>query len=260
MGARLSSSDWRFGHDALAERSLDMQYYRHWEGDTTGRIVVDHVMRAANRGVRVRLLVDDPFYNASDSVKACLDAHPNVEIRPVQPAHQPALGRSILDFIFDFSRVNRRKLHNKLVVADNAAAIVGGCNVGDIYYGVNTIANYRDLDVAGGWTWLVRDLSDVFDQYWNSSLAVPIAAVVDRAHGTADLEGILARLREAIAAADYPYPIDPDLESSWQPRPPNFATISYGHAAISSPTTRNRSSMARRAMTSSNSFASGSPR
>jgi putative cardiolipin synthase len=91
----------------LAERSLDMQYYV-WDGDTTGRIIVDRVMKAADRGVRVRLLVDDPFYNkASDPVKAALDAHPNVEIRlfnattevqltscrlpPVQPPHAQQL-------------------------------------------------------------------------------------------------------------------------------------------------------------------------
>jgi putative cardiolipin synthase len=60
----------------LAERSLDMQYYS-WDGDTTGRIIVDRVMKAADRGVRVRLLVDDPYYKSSDSVKAALDAHPN---------------------------------------------------------------------------------------------------------------------------------------------------------------------------------------
>ena len=68
----------------LAERSLDMQYYS-WDGDTTGRIIVDRVMKAADRGVRVRLLVDDPYYKASDSVKAALDAHPNVEIRLFNP-------------------------------------------------------------------------------------------------------------------------------------------------------------------------------
>jgi putative cardiolipin synthase len=191
----------------LAERSLDMQYYV-WDGDTTGRIVVDHVMKAADRGVRVRLLVDDPYYKASDSIKACLDAHPNVEIRLFNPLTNRRW--SILDFIFDFRRVNRR-MHNKLMVADNAAAIVGGRNIGDIYYGVNTIANYRDLDVlvAGP---VVRDLSGVFDQYWNSPSTVPIAAIVDRAHGAADLDGILVRLHEAIAAADYPYPIDQDLD------------------------------------------------
>lgn len=191
----------------LAERSLDMQYYT-WDGDTTGRIVVDHVMKAADRGVRVRLLVDDPFYKASDSVKACLDAHPNVEIRLFNPLKNRRW--SILDFIFDFGRVNRR-MHNKLMVADNAAAIVGGRNIGDIYYGVNTIANYRDLDVLAVGP-VIRELSGVFDQYWNSHSTVPIAAIVGRAHGTADLDGILVRLRAAIAAADYPYPIDQDLD------------------------------------------------
>ena len=191
----------------LAERSLDMQYYV-WDGDTTGRIVVDHVMKAADRGVRVRLLVDDPFYKSSDSVKASLDAHPNVEIRLFNPLTNRRW--SILDFIFDFGRVNRR-MHNKLMVADNAAAIVGGRNIGDIYYGVNTIANYRDLDVLAVGP-VVRDLSGVFDQFWNSPSTVPITAIVDRAHGAADLDGMLVRLREEIAAADYPYPIDQDLD------------------------------------------------
>ena len=191
----------------LAERSLDMQYYM-WDGDTTGRIVVDRVMKAADRGVRVRLLLDDPFYKDSDSIKACLDAHPNVEIRLFNPLTNRRW--SILDFIFDFGRVNRR-MHNKLMVADNAAAIVGGRNIGDIYYGVNTIANYRDLDVLAVGP-VVRDLSGVFDRYWNSSSTVQIGAIVDRVHGAADLDGTLLRLKEAIAAADYPYPIDQDLD------------------------------------------------
>jgi putative cardiolipin synthase len=191
----------------LAERSLDMQYYM-WDGDTTGRIVVDRVMKAADRGVRVRILLDDPFYKDSDAIKACLDAHPNVEIRLFNPLTNRRW--SILDFIFDFGRVNRR-MHNKLMVADNAAAIVGGRNIGDIYYGVNTIANYRDLDVLAVGP-VVRDLSGVFDRYWNSSSTVQIGAIVDRVHGAADLHGTLVRLREAIAAADYPYPIDQDLD------------------------------------------------
>ena len=72
-------------------------------------------------------------------------------------------------------------MHNKLMVADNAAAIVGGRNIGDIYYGVDTVANYRDLDVLAVGP-VVRDLSGVFDRYWNSPSTVPIAAIVDRAH------------------------------------------------------------------------------
>ena len=191
----------------LAERSLDMQYYV-WDGDTTGRIILDHVLKAADRGVRVRLLVDDPYYKASDPVIAALDAHPDVEIRLFNPLANRSW--STLDFITDFGRVNRR-MHNKLMVADNAAAIVGGRNIGDIYYGVNTIANYRDLDVLAAGP-VVRDLSGVFDRYWNGASSVPIAAIVGRAYGAADLDAIRVRLREEIAAADYPYPIDQDLD------------------------------------------------
>ena len=190
----------------LAERCLDMQYYV-WDGDTTGRIIVDRVMRAADRGVKVRLLVDDPYYKASDPVKAALDAHPNVEIRLFNPTRNRRWSR--LDFLLDFRRVNRR-MHNKLMVADNSAAIVGGRNIGDDYYGVNTIANFRDLDVLAVGP-VVGDLSGVFDRYWNSASTVPIATIVARAYGAADLDAILTRLRQEIAAADYPYPIDQDL-------------------------------------------------
>jgi putative cardiolipin synthase len=191
----------------LAERSLDMQYYS-WEGDTTGRIIVDRVMKAADRGVKVRLLVDDPFHKSSDSVKAALDAHPNVSIRLFNPLTYRTW--SALDFIFDFGRVNRR-MHNKLMIADNAAAIVGGRNIGDIYFGVNTIANYRDLDVLAVGP-IVRDLSEVFDRFWNSPSTVLIPVIVDRAYEAADLDAVLVQLGEAIAAADYPYPIDQDLD------------------------------------------------
>ena len=193
----------------LAERSLDMQYYV-WDGDTTGRIIVDRVMKAAERGVRVRLLVDDPYYNkASDPVKAALDAHPNVEIRLFNPASNRRWKR--LDFIVDFRRFNRR-MHNKLMVADNAAAIVGGRNIGDHYYGVHTHANFRDLDVLAVGP-VVRDLSGVFERYWNSASTVPIATIVDRTYGAADLDAILTRLRQEMAAAEYPYPIHQDLEA-----------------------------------------------
>ena len=189
----------------LAECTLDMQYYV-WDGDTTGRIIIDRVMKAADRGVRVRLLIDDPYYKPNDPVIAAFDAHANVKIRLFNPFTNRRWSR--LDFLRDFRRVNRR-MHNKLMVTDHAAAIVGGRNIGDIYYGVNTIANYRDLDVAVGP--VIHDLSQVFDRYWNSPSTVPIAALVKRPYGAGDLADILRRLRNEIAAADYPYPIDQDL-------------------------------------------------
>jgi putative cardiolipin synthase len=192
----------------LAERSLDMQYYV-WDGDTTGRIIIDRVMKAANRGVKVRLLIDDPYYKASDPVIAALDVHPNVQIRLFNPLTNRKWAS--LSFIFDFRRVNRR-MHNKLMVTDNVAAIVGGRNIGDMYYGVNTIANFRDLDVFASGP-VVHDLSHVFDRYWNSRSTVPISDIVNRVYDTADLNAILSRLHEEIAAADYPYPIGEDLDN-----------------------------------------------
>ena len=199
--ARLALAD-------VAERSLDMQYYI-WDPDTTGRIIVDRVVRAADRGVKVRLLVDDPYYLDLDDAIAALDAHPNIEIRLFNPVTNRQWYQ--LDFIANFGRLNRR-MHNKLMVADSAAAIVGGRNIGDIYYGVNTAANYRDLDVLAVGP-IVRDLSGVFDRYWNDATAVPIAALVDRTYDEADLDARLVQLRANIADADYPYPIDQDLET-----------------------------------------------
>ncbi len=191
-----------------AERSLDMQYYI-WDPDTTGRIIIDRVMRAADRGVRVRLLIDDPFYHDLDEAIAQLDAHPNVEIRFFNPVTNRDWWQ--LDFLANFDRLNRR-MHNKLMVADNAAGIVGGRNIGDIYYGVNTHANYRDLDVAAVGP-IVRDLSVVFDRFWNAPTSVPVTSVVDRTFDLADLEARMVTFRADIAAADYPYPIDHDLEA-----------------------------------------------
>ena len=138
-------------------------------------------------------------------------------------------------------------MHNKLMVADNSAAIVGGRNIGDDYYGVNAIANFRDLDVLAVGP-VVGDLSGVFDRYWNSASSVPIATIVARAYGAADLDAILARLRQEIAAADYPYPIDQDL-GELAAQSADCATCSCGRQAGSSPTTRKRSPAARRPTT-----------
>jgi putative cardiolipin synthase len=102
-------------------------------------------------------------------------------------------------------------MHNKLMVADNAAAIVGGRNIGDIYYGVNTTANYRDLDV-GAVGPIVRDLSAVFDRFWNSASAMPISALVDREYTETDLETLKQNLGDWLDGIEYPYPIEQDLD------------------------------------------------
>ncbi len=190
----------------LAEKTLDLQYYL-WEPDVTGRILAERVVQAADRGVRVRVLVDDMTLSGRDAAVAAMDAHPNIEIRVFNPlAHRKARA---LDFIVDFNRVNHR-MHNKFMVMDNAVAVVGGRNIGNHYFGVDTEANFRDLDIAAGGP-VVREISNVFDHFWNGPWSVPIAALVDRPYTEEDLRATLKTVREQIAEGNYPHPLNQDL-------------------------------------------------
>jgi len=192
----------------LAQKTLDVQYFL-WESDATGRILGDHLVRAADRGVRVRVLLDDVNLKDRDAGIAALSAHPNIEIRLFNPfAHR---GSHLFGFLVDFDRVNHR-MHNKLMVMDNALAIVGGRNMSDPYFEVDPRANFRDLDIAAAGP-VVRDLSNVFDRFWNGEWSVPIAALVDRPYGEDDLRAHVQRARELIAKGDYPHPLDQDVDA-----------------------------------------------
>lgn len=161
----------------LATRSLDVQYYL-LQGDETGRHLMRELSEAAARGVRVRVLVDDLYTVGEDALLNGLAAQPNVEVRLFNPF---VSGRSSVLTRFltagaDFARVNRR-MHNKLFVADNVAALAGGRNIGDEYFMHSADSNFVDIDafIVGP---VVRDLSSAFDRYWNSEHAYPIASIV----------------------------------------------------------------------------------
>jgi putative cardiolipin synthase len=196
----------RIAMTELAEKTLDLQYFI-WDADTTGRILAERLVRAADRGVRVRILVDDLNLEGRDAVVAAMDAHPNIEIRLFNPFAQRSA--QLLDFIADFDRVNHR-MHNKLFVMDNAVAIVGGRNIGNHYFEVHQQVNFRDLDVVAGGP-VVRETSSAFDHFWNSDWAVPIRAMVDRPATEADLRRVVQTGREQIAKEPYPYPLDQDV-------------------------------------------------
>jgi putative cardiolipin synthase len=196
----------RIAMTELAEKTLDLQYFI-WDADATGRILAERLVQAADRGVRVRILVDDLNLEGRDAVVAALDAHPNIEIRIFNPfAHRSG---QALDFIADFDRVNHR-MHNKLFVMDNAVAIVGGRNIGNHYFEVHQQVNFRDMDVVAGGP-VVREASGVFDHFWNSDWAIPIKALVDRPATEADLRSAVKAGRERIAKEPYPYPLDQDV-------------------------------------------------
>lgn len=160
----------------LATRSLDVQYYL-LQGDNTGRTLMRALRDAAARGVRVRLLVDDLYTAGEDDLLLGLASYPNVEVRLFNP-FPGGRGSEITRFIssgLEFRRVNRR-MHNKLFVADNVAAVAGGRNMADEYVMNAKGANFIDMDtfVAGP---VVRDLSSEFDHYWNSEVVFPVQRI-----------------------------------------------------------------------------------
>jgi putative cardiolipin synthase len=112
-------------------------------------------------------------------------------------------------FLTDFERVNHR-MHNKLLVVDNAVAIVGGRNMSDPYFGVDPTRNFRDLDIAAVGP-IVRDLSAVFDRFWNGDWAVPVAALTDRSAGIDDYRSVAGELRRSLPTRDYPWPLEREV-------------------------------------------------
>jgi putative cardiolipin synthase len=199
LEARLALAD-------LAEHALDLQYYI-WDADLSGRLLGERVYRAAERGVRVRLLLDDISIVDRDSQLARFSGHPNIEIRAFNPFRHRS--RRLGDFLTNPSRVNRRS-HNKVMIADNAAAIVGGRNIADHYFGVHGESNYRDLDAFAVGP-VVRDASGVFDDFWNSPYAVPYEAFVNAPQTVEDARAQAEVMRERIAAEPLPYPIGEDV-------------------------------------------------
>lgn len=158
---------------AAAERSIDAQYYI-WHGDAVGVLLFEALWQAAERGVRVRLLLDDANTSGLDPTIAALDAHPNIEVRLYNPFLQR--GSRLAGYLTDFTRLNRR-MHNKSFTIDNQITVVGGRNVGNEYFAAGSGVVFADLDVVAVGS-AVPEVSKQFDLYWNSASAYPAAAFV----------------------------------------------------------------------------------
>jgi putative cardiolipin synthase len=188
-----------------ADRTLDLQYYIV-HGDTSGRLLLGRVYEAAERGVRVRLLIDDWTLADADEALARLDAHPSIEVRLFNPTANRAWFslRRWLEVIGDFARINRR-MHNKAWIADNAAAILGGRNLGDEYFEAREDLDYADLDLLAVGP-AVAEASASFDRYWNSEFAVPISAFLRVEGGEAQRAAARQWFADDLASArDTPY-------------------------------------------------------
>jgi cardiolipin synthase C len=177
-----------------AERTLDVQYY-DFHLDKIGDLMLKELLAAADRGVRVRMLLDDLNNSGRDEVLAAVDSHPNIEVRLFNPfVHRQARW---LDYLGDFSRLNRR-MHNKSITADSQISIVGGRNIGDEYFAASTELTFSDFDVVAMGP-VVAEISAEFDEYWNSGVVYPLSALkVGGASAAAKLPEVRLKLSERV--------------------------------------------------------------
>lgn len=187
--------DARLGLAAMAERSLDLQYYI-WQDDPSGHQMVAALLAAADRGVRVRVLIDDLGTSARDDDLLALDSHRGIEVRLFNPVTTRTA--RMLGTVFEFGRINRR-MHNKAFIADNRVAIVGGRNIGDEYFDAHGRVNFADFDVAAVGP-VVGEVSRSFDSYWNCPSSIGITELT-RKRATPEtasgVRAVLARAKES---------------------------------------------------------------
>jgi cardiolipin synthase C len=183
LGARLRMVD-------NAEEHIDIQYFLI-KPDHAGALFASALLRAADRGVKIRFLIDDIFTTATDDQLAYLDSHPNIELRIFNPFSRNA--PQALSFLTSFSRVNRR-MHNKFISVDGAFGIMGGRNIADEYYQIGTEVEFADFDI--GFTGpVVQQLARTFDLFWNDARAVPLEAFHEH-YNTVNLTQVATDIRD----------------------------------------------------------------
>jgi putative cardiolipin synthase len=178
----------------FAERSIDVQYYLYYD-DLVGRLLTNQLVKAADRGVRVRLLVDDMDLDGRDLSMAILDAHPHIEVRIFNPFSRNV--NRVTQFITRFGSVTRR-MHNKSFTVDNQATILGGRNIGNEYFEADPDLAFGDLDVMGIGP-VVQKVSDSFDLYWNSELTYPAGVLREKPPTPEEIEQHHLQLQNFVA-------------------------------------------------------------
>ncbi len=179
LGARLRLAE-------IAEKSINLQYFLV-KSDTAGSVMINALLKAADRGVRVRFLLDDIFTTVSDQGLFLIDQHPNIEVRLFNPVSRRGLYS--LNFVGDFRRANRR-MHNKSFTVDAQVSVVGGRNIADEYFQLNTDSVFSDFDVLALGP-IAVEISESFDTYWNHSRAVPVHQItINKKNRTSGLYGL----------------------------------------------------------------------
>ena len=198
------SLDWRLAFIDSAVSSVDIQTYL-WYGDNSGRLVLERAVRAAQRGVHVRMIVDDLLTVGIDQLIVELENQPNIEVRLFNPWKGRDLGARIGELIAEMERLNTR-MHDKLLIVDGVAAVVGGRNIGDHYFGISPAYNFHDLDLLGIGH-IALQANSMFDHFWNSEWVVSaqnLDVEPDPEFAKAKWEEIQTKNREAEELSAFP--------------------------------------------------------
>jgi putative cardiolipin synthase len=189
---------WRLALIDSSTTSLDIQTYL-WYPDNAGRLILQRAVDAANRGVRVRLIVDDLVTAGLDQLMYELQTHPNIELRLFNPWDNRGTLSRAGEMIAELERLNTR-MHDKLLIADGNAAVVGGRNIGDHYFGLSHAYNFHDLDLLG-FGHIASQANGMFDHFWNSEWVVSVANL-DLEHDQEFKQTAAQKVREKNKAAE----------------------------------------------------------
>ena len=212
LNTGMEGLEWRLKMIDSATTSIDLETFL-WQPDSSGMQIQAHILAAADRGVRVRFLLDDSFTMHEDLALHGLDDHPNIDLRiynPLRHRSNSAFWRELFN-IGEFSRINHR-MHNKLLIIDGRAALVGGRNLADEYFGFDASMNFRDMEVITTGVSVAGTIRH-FDAFWNSGWALPLGDVIPE---PADADS-LNELRERLVTSA-PVPANPDpelLDEAW---------------------------------------------
>jgi putative cardiolipin synthase len=192
---------WRLRAIDTATSSIDLQTFL-WLPDTAGRAILVHILAAADRGVRVRILLDDSFTVGEGDAISAVSQHPNIDVRIYNPFQQRPDNLALRQVAnaTEFSRIDHR-MHNKAMITDGRVAIVGGRNLADEYFGLNPTANFRDFELLTFGP-VVGNLSRLFDRYWRSPWSVPAADVFGAPTAGKGLAPLQSTLTQQVLAAD----------------------------------------------------------
>jgi putative cardiolipin synthase len=188
---------WRLALIDSATTSVDVMTYL-WYPDVSGRLLLERVILAARRGVHVRLVVDDLLTIDHDQLLVDLQNQPNIEVRLFNPWKERGVAARAGEMIAEMERLNTR-MHAKLLVADGRAAVIGGRNIGDHYFGLSEAYNFHDLDVLAVGP-IADNANSMFDHYWNSDWIVSadnLTAVADPAKARETWENLQSAVRSA---------------------------------------------------------------